>query len=105
LTSEGEYALALAADDLTAAILALPEADKVLELIEKVADAKIVNFAERGSNGRNDDPEKASVPKEIKGFLAQWIEAGKEASEFFAANPELGDAKDYDLSEYEDKEK
>jgi len=100
LTSEGDYALALNADNITAAILALPEADKVLELIEEVAGAKVANFAERGSNGRNENEGK-SVPDEIKGFLSKWVEAGKEVSEFFSANPELGTADEYDLSEYE----
>ena len=100
LTSEGEYALALNAENITAAILALPETDKVLELIEQIAGVKVANFAERGSNGRNDDLEGKKVPDEIKGFLAKWVESGKEASEFFAANPELGSADEYDLSEY-----
>lgn len=105
LTAEGEYGLAIKADDIASRILALPEAEKVMELLSMVADAKIANFAERGHGGKNDDEVTGGkLPEPIQALLQQWVDAGKEAEEFFAVNPELGQASDYDLSAYK-KEK
>ena len=105
LTAEGEYALALKADELTARILALPESEKVMELVGLIADAKIVNFSERGHNGKEKEEQTgAKLPEAIEGLLSAWVKAGKSPEEFFAVNPELGQASEYDLSAYQEKE-
>ena len=104
VTGDGAYGLAIKAEELTTAILALPEAEKVLELVEKIASAKVVNFSERGSNGRTDEVKGEEVPAAIKPYVRQWVEAGKDVTEFFKVNPELGAAEKYNLSEFAKQE-
>lgn len=102
ITSGEAYGLAMKAEELTAAILALPEAEKVLDLVEKLANAKIANFQEKGSGGHKEEESKGGkLPEEIKPLVQKWVEAGKDAAEFFTVNPELGmNAAEYDLSEF-----
>jgi hypothetical protein len=105
ITSGGAYGLAVKAEELSAAILALPEIEKVLELVGKIADAKIANFSEAGSGGHKDEPTGGNVPDEIKPLVRSWVAAGRDAAEFFAVNPELGlSATDYNLSEFAKQE-
>lgn len=101
ITSGEAYGLAVKAEELTAAILALPESEKVLELVGKIADAKIANFQERGTGAHKEEPKGGKVPEEIRPLLNKWVEAGQDASKFFEINPELGlSASEYDLSEF-----
>jgi hypothetical protein len=102
ITGDKPVALAMKADDLAAAILALPETDKVIELLSKVYEAKVLEFSEKGHAGEQHN--KQAVPAEIKPYIVKFIEAGKTAADFFTANPELGAADDYELSEF-NKEK
>jgi hypothetical protein len=105
ITSGEAYGLAIKAEELTAAILALPEAEKVLELVGKIADAKIANFSEQGSGGKKDEPKGNQVPDDVKPLVRAWVAAGRDAVEFFAINPELGmSAADYNLSEFAKQE-
>jgi len=94
----GIVALAMKADDITADLLSFSDAEKVMELLGKVFDAKVVNFQERGSNGKIEG--KLPFPAELKGFMTKWIEAGKTPESFFEVNPEVGLASDYDLAEF-----
>jgi hypothetical protein len=57
-----------------------------------------VDFQERGHNGKVET--KQAVPAEVKPYLVKFVEAGKTPADFFAANPELGSADDYDLAEF-----
>lgn len=98
ITGDKPVGLAIKADELAAAILALPETDKVIELLGKVYEAKVLDFGEKGHAGEVHN--KQAVPAEIKPFITKFIEAGKTAAEFFTANPELGAAEDYDLAEF-----
>jgi hypothetical protein len=97
-TSEKPVGLSLKVDDLAASILELADAEKVMELIGKIWDAKVVDFQERGHNGKVET--KQAVPAEVKPYLVKFVEAGKTPADFFAANPELGSADDYDLAEF-----
>jgi len=98
ITGDKPVGLAIKADELAAAILALPETDKVIELLSKVYEAKVLDFSEKGHAGELHN--KQAVPAEIKPFINKFIEAGKTAADFFTANPELGAAEDYDLAEF-----
>jgi hypothetical protein len=105
ITSGEAYGLTLKAEELTAAILALPEAEKVLELVGKIAAAKIANFSEKGTGGHEEDLKGGNVPEAIKPLVQQWVNAGMSAASFFEQNPELGmNAADYNLSEFAKQE-
>lgn len=96
--TENKVGLSLKAEDLTASLLELADVEKVMVLLGKVWDAKVVEFQERGHDGELHN--KQAVPVELKPYIQKWIEAGKKPADFFAANPELGLAADYDLTEF-----
>lgn len=99
-TGGAQYGLAINATELETALLSLPV--EALAIVKKIAEAKIVNFAESGTGGQNRSGKE--IPAEIKPFVKQWVEAGKTAESFFDANPELGAASEYELSEYKKQE-
>lgn len=82
-----------------------PELAKQAEdIFEKVLTDGLVDFAEKGHSRTNN---KSALPEWAAKELKKWVEAGKEISEFFAINsdvPELGNADDYNLSEFVKKE-
>lgn len=94
----GVVALAMKADDITADLLSFSDAEKVMELLGKVFEAKVVNFQERGSNGKTES--KLPFPAELKTYMQKWVEAGNTPESFFEVNPEIGLAADYDLAEF-----
>lgn len=97
-TAEKPYGLSMKAEELAAELLAFAEVDKVIDLLGKVYDAKVLEFSERGKSGEQHN--KQAVPADVKHLLEKWVENGKDAKEFFAVNPELGQAEDYDLAEF-----
>lgn len=97
-TSEKPVGLSLKVDDLAANILELADAEKVMELLGKIWDAKVVDFQERGHS--REQHNKQAVPAEVVPYLKKFVEAGKSPADFFTANPELGNAEDYDLAEF-----
>lgn len=96
--SEKPVGLSLKVDDLAASILELADAEKVMDLLGKIWDAKVVDFQERGHS--REQHNKQEVPAELKPFIQKWVEAGKKPADFFTANPELGLAADFDLAEF-----
>jgi hypothetical protein len=79
---------------------------KVQEILTKVRDAKLVDFAEHGHS--KTVPAQRQLPAEIKRELVTYLAASDKNSlaEFFAINAvELGAQSDYDLTEFEKKEK
>jgi len=94
----GAIALSMKADDITAALLSFSDAEKVMEFLGKVMDAKIVDFQEKGYSGKSE--QKQALPAEFKPWLKKWVDAGKTPESFFEVNPEIGLAADYDLAEF-----
>lgn len=94
----GAVALSLKAEDITADLLSFSDVDKVMSFVDKIVDAKIVDFQERGTNGVSNAKEK--LPAELKQYMVKWVEAGKTPESFFEVNPEIGLASDYDLTEF-----
>jgi len=99
ITSGEAYGLAMKAEDLSASLLALPEVEKVLDLVDKIVGSKIANFKEQGTGGHKEEKGQ-EVPEQIKPMIRRWVEMGKSAEEFFVVNPELGAASEYNLSEF-----
>lgn len=94
----GQVALSMKAEDITAALLSFSDAEKVMDFIGKIAEAKLVDFQEKGSAGTKE--QKQAFPAELKSFMAKWVDAGKTPESFFDVNPEVGLAADFDLTEF-----
>lgn len=94
----GTVALAMKADDISAALLSFSDTEKVMEFLGKVLEAKLVDFQEKGSAGTNE--QKQSFPAELKSFMQKWVDSGKTPESFFDVNPEVGLAADFDLTEF-----
>ena len=98
LTESKTLGLSMKADELATSLMELTDIEKVIDLLGKVWEAKVVDFQERG-HGR-EVHNKQAVPADLKPYIVKWVEAGKTPADFFAANPELGLADDYDLAEF-----
>jgi hypothetical protein len=94
----GTIALAMKAEDITAALLSFSDTEKVMDFIGKVMETKLVDFQEHGTSGKQES--KQALPAELKPYMVKWVEAGKTAESFFTVNPEIGLASDYDLAEF-----
>jgi len=113
-TKDKPFGLPVPAEDVVSVLLSLPEKQEkaVRLLLMKTLNAAI-NFAERGYSGAgawNEDEEGVFNPKPKLGepyrrYLSQWVAAGKNVDDFFAANPELGTQKEYNVSEFTKKGK
>ena len=88
-------------EELTALLAQLTDADRKLiaPVFAKLTEVGLVEMGERGSSAGTEG--KKEVPKEIKPILTTWLASKGTVAEFFAANVELGDAKAYDLTEFE----
>ena len=93
--------LGVKADEVSALLAELSDDQrgKVETLLTNIVAGGVIDFNERGHNRKLDGL--IELAKEIKPLLKQWIDAGKTTAEFFAANPELGGAGQYNLAEFE----
>jgi hypothetical protein len=99
-TKEKPWGLAVKPNELVALLLSLPE--KQALAVEKILEQSLnaaIDFAEHGfdSDGFIQKPQ---LPAVIKPYARQWVEAGKPIGAFFAQNPELGPAENYNLVEF-----
>ena len=105
-TKETPIGLAVPPADLCEILLSLPDenAKKITALLEGIVRVGVVNFSERGHSRIVET--KQELPAPIARLLKMWTGAGKKADEFFTANPELAlNSADYNLSEYQPKDK
>lgn len=103
-TSEHPVGLKVRPNEIVALLLSLPEPQALA--VEKILASALdgaINFSMRGLDG-NGFIQKPELPKEVKGYLKTWVEAGKSVPEFFKLNLELGNPEDYNLSEFAKKE-
>lgn len=103
-TAEYPVGLRVRPNEVVALLLSLPEPQALA--VEKILAGALdgaINFSMRGLDG-NGFIQKPDLPKEVKGFLKTWVEAGRSVPEFFKVNLELGNPEDYNLSEFAKKE-
>jgi hypothetical protein len=94
----GTIALAMKADELTADLLSFTDAEKVMEFVGKIMEAKLVDFQEHGTSGTSEV--KQTLPETLKPYMQTWVAAGNTPESFFTVNPEIGLASDYELAEF-----
>lgn len=99
-TREKPFGLRVKANEIVALLLSLPE--KQAKAVEKILEASLVAAIDFAEHGFDSDGfvQKPQLPAAIKTYARQWVEAGKPISEFFAQNPELGPAEQYNLVEF-----
>ena len=103
-TAERPVGLKVRPNEIVALLLSLPEPQALA--VEKILASALdgaINFSMRGLDG-NGFIQKPELPKEVKGYLSTWVDAGKSIGEFFELNLELGNPEDYNLSEFAKKE-
>jgi len=103
-TAEHPVGLKVRPNEVVALLLSLPEPQALA--VEKILAGALdgaINFSMRGLDG-NGFIQKPELPKEVKGYLKTWVEAGKTVDEFFKLNLELGNPEDYNLAEFAKKE-
>lgn len=99
-TKEKPWGLAVKPNELVALLLSLPE--KQALAVEKILEQSLhaaIDFAEHGFDSEG-FIQKPQLPAVIKPYARQWVEAGKPIGAFFAQNPELGPAENYNLVEF-----
>lgn len=91
------------AEQLETILGQLTDADRDLiePVLVKVHDAGLVEMGERGATTPAQGYKE--LPAYAKPHLQAWLAKKGTVAEFFAANPELGKADTYDLSEFESK--
>lgn len=91
--------------ELQARLMALPidEYHYFSGILQGVVKDGLIEFAELGHGKRVNA--KKELPADYAPALAKVLKAGNSAEAFFAANPELGNPAEYDLSKYQGKEK
>ena len=104
-TSAQPRGLSVKADDVSTLLAELSDDQrgKVETLLTNIVAGGVVDYTERGHNRTLNGM--IELAKEIKPLLTQWLAAGKTTAEFFAANPELGGAGQYNLAEFEKETK
>jgi len=103
-TAEHPVGLKVRPNEIVALLLSLPEPQALA--VEKILAGALdgaVNFSMRGLDGSG-FIQKPELPKEVKGYLKTWVDAGKPIGEFFQINLELGNPEDYNLTEFTRKE-
>lgn len=105
-TDNSPYGLAIPAEDLVALMLSLPDAQaQAVEKVLRAARLGAIDFSQHGFAGGY-YPLKPKMPEEIAKVAREWVASGKSIDEFMAINAaELGDPKQYDLSEFRKKDK
>lgn len=99
-TKDKPFGLRVKPHELVAFLLSLNETQA--KFAEKVlADAldAAIDFAEHGYDSEG-FIQKPRLPGSILPYARQWVDAKKPLSEFFAQNPELGPADQYNLVEF-----
>lgn len=99
-TREKPFGLRVKPHEIVALLLSLPE--KQARAVEKVLEGSLdaaIDFAEHGFDAEG-FIQKPHLPAAIKPYAQQWVDAGKPIIEFFAQNPELGPAENYNLVEF-----
>lgn len=99
-TKEKPFGLRVKPNEIVALLLSLPE--KQARAVEKILDGALdsaIDFAEHGFDSEG-FIQKPTLPEAIKPYARLWVDAGKPIGEFFAQNPELGSADNYNLTEF-----
>ncbi len=99
-TREKPFGLKVKPKDLVALLLSLPE--KQSRAVEKILEGTLdsaIDFAEHGYDSEG-FIQKPALPEAIKPYARKWVDAGKPIGEFFAQNPELGSADNYNITEF-----
>jgi hypothetical protein len=105
-TDEAPRGFRVSAEELKAHLMKLDpdEAKFWCELMASTQEKGLVEFGEKG-HGRTMQGTQ-ELPAAIKAMLSSWIASGKEIAEFFTVNAvELGNMSDYNLAEFQPKEK
>ena len=104
-TDNSPYGLAIPAEDLVSLMLSLPESQMLaVEKVLRTARLGAIDFTAKGVEGVY--PMKPKLPEPIAEMAMGWVKGGRSIDEFMEANaPELGDAKQYDLSDFRKKDK
>lgn len=104
-TENSPYGLTIPAEDLVALMLSLPDAQaQAVEKVLRVARLGAIDFTAHGADGVY--PVKPVLPEAIADLARGWVANGRTIDEFMKVNAtELGDPKQYDLSEFRKKEK
>jgi hypothetical protein len=99
------YGLAIPAEDLVSLMLSLTEAQmQAVEKILRTVRLGAIDFSRHGVDGVY--PVKPKLPEPIAALARQWVRSGKDIDEFMQVNSEeLGDPRQYDLSEFRRKNK
>jgi hypothetical protein len=103
---DAPFGLPVKSDDLKAWLLSLDkkQADFARELLTNVAKNGPIDYRERG-HGKTQQGTQI-LPPMIAASLRSWIDAGQSVAEFFRVNAvELGNMSDYNLAEFQGKEK
>ena len=99
-TKEKPFGLKVNPKDLVALLLSLPEPQaKAVEKILEQALGAAIDFAEHGYDSEG-FIQKPRLPESIRPYAQQWVDAGKPLADFFAQNPELGSADNFNLVEF-----
>jgi hypothetical protein len=99
-TREKPFGLKSKPNEIVALLLSLPE--KQARAVEKILEDNLnsaIDFAEHGFDSEG-FIQKPQLPAAIKPYAQQWVNAGKPIKDFFAQNPELGSADNYNLVEF-----
>lgn len=103
-TGDGKKALAIDAAKLTAFLTGQADPAPAMELLKDFAKLAMIDFTEKG-HGRTMQGTQP-LPDNLKPILVSWLKAKRTLAEFFQVNAvELGAMEDYDLTEFEEKEK
>jgi len=102
-TKDHPYGLPVRAEEVVALLVSLPpqQAEAVQMMLTKTM--KAINFTEMGISGEYNAHPRLS--EEYRPMLKTWLDSGKDLESFFAANPEVGKAEDFNLIEFKSKEK
>lgn len=104
ITSTGNHALPLRADDVRTMLLDLPVAhrSRVRAMLSQIAETGTVDFSEIGtSRGNQDNATHRQLDNTTAAMLTQFLKAGGNLDEFFSANQDvLGSMSDYDLTAF-----
>jgi hypothetical protein len=100
-TPDHPVGLPVSARQVTKLLLSLPEKQslEVERLLAKVWDSAL-DFAEHGIQNGDTFQLRKAVPAPYVELLRSWVASGRSAKSFFEANPEAGNAEDFNLSPF-----
>jgi len=104
VTSVGNHALPMKADDVRSLLMDLPVAHRgrVRQMLAQIAETGTVDFGETGtSQGHNQPAKRRHLDAPTMAMLSQFIADGGKVEEFFTANTDvLGQMAEYDLTAF-----